>query len=198
MNREEEINQSSPPPSLVCGKCNNAVEEYQDFCTHCGEPLKEGVKKSDGGSADSLLNSAEKEGHDKKIRESRFAIMAVTIIIIFFATYMWHTLEMDIKQIEADPMMEVDREVVKTDRLEIGLTFLVGFIYLSLYFWAKKNPFAASLTALLIYLTNLIVSVGINPANLGRGIFINILIIAALTKGVKSGLAYKRNIESPG
>ena len=61
-----------------------------------------------------------------------------------------------------------------------------------LFFWAKTNPFGASLTALIIYVTGMIVGAALDPATLAQGWLIKILVIAALVSGVRSGIAYAK------
>ena len=65
----------------------------------------------------------------------------------------------------------------------------MGLIFLGLFSWAKSNPFAASLTALFIYITFMLIGCAIDPTSLGRSFIVEIIISLALVSGVKSGLA---------
>lgn len=80
---------------------------------------------------------------------------------------------------------------------KLGVAGFVGgmvmsVIFLGLGFWARHKPLAATVTALVIYLTLLVISVSDTLANgfedgLPFGIM-DIVIVAALAKGIRGGL----------
>lgn len=192
--------QPAPPgPTRMCPKCHANVPGDQAFCTNCGEPLQEGKTRREipRSSSSSPLGSLVDEQHRKHIRGSRIAIMFVAVVTIIFSIIAWINLENEIARINRDPTMVVLEDVVAQNRLIIGATFVIGLVFVGLFFWAKKNPFSACLTALIIYLTNIIVALGIDPSSLVRGIIVKIIIIAALANGVKSGLAFRKLKENP-
>jgi hypothetical protein len=54
-----------------------------------------------------------------------------------------------------------------------------------LAFLSKKKPFAALLTALILYVTVIILGAFVQPTSLFSGIVIKVLVIAYLVKGTK-------------
>lgn len=193
----QQKNQPTQSATIICKKCQFEQSTGQRYCTNCGEPLVGPTKQTSssspsGGSLGSLVNHQ----HGKHIRGARIAIMFVAVITIIFSIVMWFLLNSEIEKVKSDPGMVVIQEVVTQAQIEIGVTFALGIVFFILFFWAKSNPFAATLTALLLYLTNIIVAVGIEPTSLAKGIIVKIIIIVALVNGLKSALAYKKDQES--
>lgn len=80
-----------------------------------------------------------------------------------------------------------------TEILIFGSVLLIfGIIFLSLYFWARSNPFPAALTALILYITLVGADAALDPSNAWRGILIKIIIILGLAKAVQSGYAVRK------
>jgi hypothetical protein len=75
-------------------------------------------------------------------------------------------------------------------------TTALGFVYMGLWIWAKTAPFAAALTALVIYVSVLALDGVFAPQQIAQGIILKILIIAGLSQAVKSGYALKKTAES--
>ncbi|UII21318.1 hypothetical protein [Fulvivirga ligni] len=75
--------------------------------------------------------------------------------------------------------------VVLADDL-ISLIFygVMGVIYILLAFWTESKPFAAILTALIIYGTLILLFALIDPMTLFRGIILKAAIIASLIRGI--------------
>jgi hypothetical protein len=71
---------------------------------------------------------------------------------------------------------------------------LLGLIYLGLWIWAKRSPFAAALVALVFFLSLMALDAVMNPASLVQGILIKLLIVAGLAQAVRSSYAMKKAI----
>jgi hypothetical protein len=135
--------------------------EGQVFCESCGERLKEGVERREvmprtGGEIT--------DQHRKHIRSARFAIMFVAIVTIGVSIFFWFKLKGEIENIP--PGLLVDGAVKKAiafQKAAVASTFFLGLVFIGLFFWAKKNPFGASLTALIIYATSSLMQC--HPAN---------------------------------
>ncbi|MCP5106175.1 MAG: hypothetical protein GY950_22505, partial [bacterium] len=124
------------------------------------------------------------------------AMMGVARLMVIMAIFMWYGMDKGIKKVEANPMMVVNQEAVSQNRLAIGVTFFLAAVFFGLFFWAKTNPFGAALTAFIIYITNIIVTIGIDPKSILQGIYVKAAIIVVLANGIKSGLTYKKAKES--
>jgi hypothetical protein len=80
----------------------------------------------------------------------------------------------------------VDVHVIAAVALAVGLAFFVSF------FWARTNPFQATLAALIIWLVGQAVDLTAAPGEFHHGLFIRILILAVLAKGVHAGWRYQK------
>lgn len=179
----------------ACPKCSAPVTEGQAFCESCGEQLKEGVARRE---AMPRTGGEITDQHRKHIRSARFAIMFVAIVTIGVSIFFWFKLKGEIEDIP--PGFLVDGAVKKAiafQKVAVASTFFLGLVFSGLFFWAKKNPFGASLTALIIYATSILVQAGIEPSTLVNGIIIKVIIVLALVRGVQAGLAFKK-LSSPG
>lgn len=188
----------------TCPKCGVVVQEDMSFCQECGTQLIEGAERKEAPRK--KLGSLATQQHQQHIKSARGIIMFVAIVTLIFAAYQWYTLsdiiqkfETDLAKLRNDPTMIVDENVVKQNRdifatakMQVFGIAITGFIFFGIFFWVPHNPFAACLTALIIYVASHLVDAVLDPTSLQRGIIIKILFVIALTQGVKSGLAYKR------
>lgn len=77
--------------------------------------------------------------------------------------------------------------------LNIGIAgLMLGIIYLGLWSWARRQPFPAALTALIIYLTLIAADVVMDPTNIGRGIIVKLFVIYGLSRAVQSGYSLRQ------
>lgn len=172
-----------------CPECKAELKEGQAFCENCGARLQEGVIRREAQPRTVFPVS---EQHKKHLRAARVAIMFVAVVTVIVAIVFWFILQNEIEKVKNNPMMFLNEDAVAMQKVAIASTFVLGLIFFGLFFWAKSNPFGASLTALLIYVASIIVSLGLDPESLPKGIIIKAIIILALVRGVQAGLAFKR------
>lgn len=194
MDKEPKNGLHTQRPTKVCRKCKSVESVDQAFCSSCGEPLKGAMKKNraHSHSTGSALGSLVDGQHRKHIKHAGIAILVVAGVTIFLAIFQYYMLDREIEKVEADPRQYVKQEIVDEIRLQIKVTFALGCVFFLLFLWGRYNPFGATLTALIIYITSTIAAAGIDPKNLAKGIVVKIIIIMILAKGVKSGLAYRK------
>ena len=82
----------------------------------------------------------------------------------------------------------------------ISFDVILGLICIGLFFWAKKNVFAASMTAMILYIMEIAIWAAINPMPLLMtfgitGIAIRIAILFSLGSSLRFGLAYARYLK---
>lgn len=61
-----------------------------------------------------------------------------------------------------------------------------------MWFWAKRNALAATVTALLLFITVIGVNAVYEPKSIAQGVVIKILFIAALAKAISAALEERR------
>jgi len=184
MSSYDEVNDSNESESAntesQCPKCKTIVDQQQEFCNNCGTSLKGKANRTSGP----LLGGMIKDHQTKQIKHARYAILAVGILTILFTIFTHYEL------------ISRHRSNSGQALAAILISYALGIGFFGLFVWARKNPYAASLTALIIYITNIIIAAGMDPRSLPSGLIVKIIIIAALVNGVKSGLDYNREQQS--
>lgn len=122
-------------------------------------------------AADSiLLDVADMTGYDKNLRNARIWLYVITGMQIVLGIY------------ESMSLTDVE-SIVKW--MVFGIDAGLGLLFLACALWSFKKPFAAFLTALILYI---IITVGafiVEPANINFGIVIKIIVVVALFRAIK-------------
>jgi hypothetical protein len=192
-----------------CPKCGAAVAPEEKFCSACGagiaiEPAGPGIYQ---GPAPAALQASAID-RDASIRRARKWLVAVSILtlvtgFIFFAIQK-SDVEDQIRQAEhatagMDPAVRDEamkakigmtfQQAVDHDRGQVNMLLAVNIglaaFYLGMWFWAKRNARAATVTALLMFVTVIVINAALDPKTLAQGIIVKILFIAALAKAIQ-------------
>jgi hypothetical protein len=87
-------------------------------------------------------------------------------------------------------------QIVKHDRgmvnLQLAVNIGLTIAFLGLWFWAKRNVLAASVTALLLFITVILVNAAIEPGTIYQGIIVKVLFIAALARAIGAAQQERR------
>lgn len=197
---------------MNCPKCGVAVTADEKFCSGCGA----GIAVSGDGNVILYDRVSPKvdlsNGH---LGTARKWLLAISIITLISGFIFWGMNKSETEKQIRDAEMQLSSfspeerdarlkeavgmtwdELVAHDRGLVTLLLVVNIglsvIYLGLWFWAKSNPYAAALVALLLFLTVIVISAVYEPATLAQGILVKILFIAALGKAVVSGREERR------
>jgi hypothetical protein len=191
--------------TVRCPKCRNAVEKGERFCGKCGAKIP---TRADRIRA--VHQSKERQANLQSVNRGRRWMLIIAVFILFWAAFSYFSgmSEVDKTAREAvtafEGMTPAERDVkLKQD---VGMTWqelvdhdrgmvtfqaavfgTLGAIFLGLWWWAQSNPFAATLTALLLYITFMLVNAMVDPASLLRGIIVKIVVVAALFSAVSAG-----------
>ena len=94
-------------------------------------------------------------------------------------------------------LFAMSRDTMEPLAAIIMLVIVLGLavIYFGLWFWAKKSPFPALLTTLIVFLTFHLLDAVFDPASLFRGIIVKIVLVAGLATAVKKAYVKKREAE---
>lgn len=137
------------------------------------------------GQVPTLAESQHKTEHKQTVKSGRGYILAIAILqllagMLFFGVFSFA------EEGGKNPAF-----------LNLAVTVsALGIVYLGLWMWAKRAPFAAALVALILYVSLLALDAVMQPEAIARGIIIKVLIIAGLTKAVSSGHALKKASEA--
>ena len=172
-----------------CHNCGLETDPMKSFCPRCGEHVGriDGLESKSGGFSTQRQSLAEAAAVScPEIKSARSAIMTVAVLTLLFAGVLWWLLGTDSVQSAAKAEQLADAKGA------VKIVAAFGVLFIGLFFWAKTHPFAATLTALLIYGGEWLVSACMNPETASNGIFIKIIIIMMLAKGVKAGWEYNQ------
>src|SRR5262245_26042289 len=147
-----------------CPHCGAPTPAEHRFCDKCGKPL----------DVDPALNAK----MVAKLKQARGWILAAGIlytvsVLLILALVGGH----------------VGRKQL-TILLASNLTLTA--IHIGLFIWARREPFAAAIVALTLFITVQVVNIAMDPNSITRGIPIKVLFIGALWQAIAASLAVRR------
>jgi hypothetical protein len=107
-------------------------------------------------------------------------------------TYNWVRLEREIAGLRGNPLVVLDYGKINMARGLMLFSLLTAAFFVVLYFWARKRPFAAILTALIVYAGDTALSFILTPDNPNVSVLKYVFIIF-LIKGVLSANRQRLN-----
>jgi cytochrome bd-type quinol oxidase subunit 2 len=199
---------------MNCPECGSAIAEGENFCARCGHRV--GTSPEEPEEAAVRAQALREGGRQlEAARKGRRYILAVAILTLVSGVVIYMVqksqVEAQIRNAEAamagiDPE-ERDRvmkerigmtwaEAVEYDRRMVVANLVVNLVLTAVYFglwiWARRNAFAAALSALLIFLTVVVVSAIVEPKTLYQGILIKIIVVGGLLTAVSAGYRARR------
>jgi hypothetical protein len=175
----------------ICTKCAAPLAAQARFCEACGAAVP-GVARPARRRGRLATGRITVDAHRGQIRTARVTIGFVALVSLAFIIYT-HVQFLDaLAVLRAKPGVVIDEQVVASRTMFIYAGYLIAAVFTGLIFWAKANPFAACLTALILYLSTIVAGALMDPRSLTQAWVIRMVIIALLINGVKSGLAWRR------
>ena len=206
-----------------CPKCAAPVPASDRFCTRCGTSAAGAavgvpyVQESlPSASLIDLRATAE-----AKLQTARKWLLAISILtlcsgLLFFGLGQ-QQVEKEIRDGEAatthmdpgerDALMKAEigmtwEEAVAHDRgmvkLQLAINIGLALLYLVLWMWAKRNPLGAAVTALMLFVTTIAVSMVLDPKTIAQGVFVKVFFTIALIKAISAGYeARKASLHQP-
>ncbi|CAN5922722.1 hypothetical protein BH11GEM2_BH11GEM2_36940 [soil metagenome] len=197
---------------MNCPKCGVAVTVDEKFCSGCGSGIAmigDGNVVLQDRVPPKVVVSG---GHLGKARKWLLAISIISLLsgLVFYSV---NRSDMEKQLRDAEAQLSGLSPEVRDARLQeaVGMTWdeivahdhgivtlllviniALAVIYFGLWFWAKSNPYAASLVALLLFFTVIVISAVYEPSTLAQGILVKILFTGALLKAVTAGREERR------
>lgn len=162
-----------------CPECNADVVPDKVFCNKCGFPVNGTKEQKSDYDINKFKLKMQLDIANKHVKNGSITLY-VLAGIIFVATFFIAAV--------MDNYSVLEKFGAEKTPFVIVLAIL-GTIYLSLGLFTKKKPFAAQLTALIVYCTILILGMVADPSvkTILGGIIWKVLIIVALVRGTKGG-----------
>ncbi len=175
----------------ACAKCATPLVAGARFCETCGAAAP-GVAPSANAKGRAALGRLTANTHLSQIKSARMVIAMVALLILAVTIFQHAQFNSQIAEYRANPANVINEQIVTRATMLFYANYLIVGIYGGLILWMKTNPFAACLTALIIYVSITLLNVAIDPTSIFQGILVRIVVILLLVKGVKSGLAWRR------
>ena len=175
----------------ACAKCAAPLVAEARFCEKCGAAVP-GIAPSANAKGRAALGRLTANTHLSQIKSARMAIALVALIVLAFTIFQHAKFSSDLAGYRANPANVINEHLVTRGYMLFYANYLIVAIYGGLIWWMKTNPFAACLTALIIYVSITLLNVAIDPSTIFQGVILRIVVILLLVKGVKSGLAWRR------
>ena len=156
----------SPVETVPCSNCQTPVAAHEVYCSNCGFPQngddEERAKFQRRITAKkNLLKEVKREV--KKGKNTLIVLGVLNGLVAIFYGF------------------------VQEDILAAVIQAILGVVYLGLSLWVDKQPFGALLSALILYLTIILLLAIAEPLTIFSGIIWKVLIIGFLVRGIKSG-----------
>lgn len=161
----------------ACAKCGGSVAAGEAFCGACGATVEGAVPALPAKVR--LGDKYARQVHGGNVKSGRGAILAVAILQAIGGILIYVVLKNQGADDSAALLVSV-------------INFVLSGIFFGLWIWAKSSPLAASVTALVIFLTVHLANAVMDPKTLIQGIIVKVIVIVCLVKGIQSAAAYKR------
>ncbi|MDB5102917.1 MAG: zinc ribbon protein [Fibrobacteres bacterium] len=185
--------------SPKCSGCGAALNGADDFCGECGAKVN-----GDGIAGAGKLWSDEV---DASVKKASKWILAVGFMFLVFGTFLGFmqkstrdTAFANLRQYE-DSMTwsaPVNGKTVTVGELKrmvdfeyysvFGTNYFLAMVMFVIFFWSKRSPFSAFVTALSIYMGVIVLNAVVDPKTLAQGLILKIAVIAALISGIKAAV----------
>jgi len=179
---------------LKCGACGADAKPYDRFCGACGQAMPSG----------------EQHLQQKQVREAGNAIKLLAGMFLVFGTIMFFLARaqaapvlarleaMNPELIFPKPINGVMYTVAALhDQVAwepwsvLIVNLILAAVMVGLVFWGRRAPLSAVLVATATYAVVLVGNAIMDPATIGQGLILKIIVIAVLAKGIKAALALR-------
>ena len=170
--------------TVTCPQCDAAIAAGKIFCTTCGYPANGTTEQKNSYEAEMLIMQDELEVARRRVKAARNTLYILAGITLFFGLIAAAASTSDIAMAQQINMPAESLKTVIIIAVAIG-----ALLYAGLGYWSTKKPFAALLTATIIFSLSAISSVtrtGFTIASMFTFV-IQVAIIATLIYGVIGG-----------
>ncbi len=179
----------------ICSKCQTKNKPNDSFCVKCGTQLP---------SSEAIFVT-------KAVNGARKVLLFLSVIFVFSGIAMYYMQQPTIntalrelaqyndsdlypEKIEGVELTvgELRKQILANQYLELGLNLFLATLMIGLFFWAKNAPLPALIIATSIYVVLIVANAIYEPATIGKGIVIKIIVIGLLIRGIKSALSLRQ------
>lgn len=169
--------QSTEQAITKCPECESAVVPGKIFCNNCGYPVNGTADQKSTYEIDKFKLQQQLKIAEKNINSGRTTLYVLGGLLLVISLIAGLALD--------EYSFEKNLKGPKT--LTLVFFVILAAIYISLGVFTAKKPFAAQLTAFIVFCTILILGIVADPSveTIFGGFIWKILIIVALVRGTK-------------
>ena len=178
---------------ITCRGCSRVAKPYDRFCVGCGKAMP----------------GAEQVQHQKQLAQATGAIKVLAVLYLVFGTIMFFVTRAQaaegLAQLRAlgpdavlNPINGVTYTVATLTKQLLwepwGVLLVNGILAVVmgvLALWCRRAPLAATMVAMATFVVVNVTNAIIDPATVGQGLLVKVIILAILVKGIKSALALR-------
>lgn len=181
----EEPVQPNTPALTNCPQCNAETPSGKVFCNACGYPINGTIEQKSAYETDMFKLQAELAVAQRRVKTARNTLYVLAGITLFFGL-------IAAMMVGSNASLLSEKLGVPADSLQIIIIIAIiigAALYIGLGYWSNKRPFAAFLTATILFSLSTISGVvrnGINPSAIFT-LVIQVAIITALVYGTIGG-----------
>ncbi|MBK9385409.1 MAG: zinc ribbon domain-containing protein [Planctomycetes bacterium] len=202
--------------SAPCPACGAALQTSDTFCSGCGAPVSAESRMAIEARAAEAERLARRRGARQKVEKSdrtRRVRRAAKVILWLGIMFCLGGLALGFltkreaekarealsESYEPEEVIEIEgeewvvRDLLAQIDLEVALVFGIHFglaaLMFGLYFWARRAPLPATITALSVYLVVQVGSAIVEPKSLLQGLLFKAIAVAFLIGGIRAALA---------
>ncbi len=179
---------------IKCAACGTIAKPYDRFCGKCGQAMP----------------TAEDYRNRKLLKSATRAITILAAIFLLFGFLMYFTTKHQsnsvlakMQDMDADAMYptkingqtytvgELRKQLIWEPRAVFLVNLILGVVMGVLAIWAQSSPLPAVIIATATYVVVIVTSAIVNPASIGQGWLLKLIIITFLIRGIKAALALR-------
>ncbi len=177
---------------IKCAACEAVAKPYDRFCGKCGQAMPTG----------------EQYQARKHVKQATGAIKILAALFLIFGVLMYFVTKgqadaslLQLQGAEASDTYDVQGKTYTAQELRAALDWepksvlavnlVLAAIMAGLAWWGRRAPLAAVLIATATYAVVIVANAIQDPATLGQGVIVKIIIIMFLVKGIKAALALR-------
>ncbi|MDJ0766106.1 MAG: zinc ribbon domain-containing protein [Myxococcota bacterium] len=180
----------------ICKKCDSVAQPRDRFCESCG----------------TALPSAEDIERKSNVTSATTTIFVLAVLFMIFGLIMfgiqYNETKKVLKQLEgleanATIPQPINGQTYTAGELRkviawepwgiLTVNIVLAVIMTGLGIWSRRSPLPAILTAAAVYVVVITGNAIADPRTIGQGIFIKIIVIAALVNGIKGALDSRKD-----
>lgn len=178
---------------IHCPACHAPARSFDKFCPACGKAMP----------------SESTREHGREVGAATSTIKWLAVLYLVFGGIMYFVVEAQLadtmRQLQgmdpAEVLKPIDgvtytvaefRSLLEQEpRNVLIINWVLAAAMAVLAFWSRRAPLAASIIALATFVVVNVANAMLDPASLGKGVIVKIIVVVMLTRGINAALALR-------